>query len=66
MAWADAPVPYPSADDYPQMPYINRNPGPDYADSNRKFQGIPSIAAVSGGRLWATWYGGGEGESLDN
>ena len=65
-AMADAPTPYPSADDYPQMPYINRNPGPEYAGSTRKFQGIPSIAVAPGGRLWVTWYGGGEGESSDN
>ncbi len=65
-ALADAQTLYPSADDYPQMPYINRNPGPEYADSTRKFQGIPSIAVAPGGRLWVTWYGGGEGESSDN
>ena len=46
MVWADAGTEYPSADDYPQMPYINRNPGPEYADSTRKFQGIPSIAVA--------------------
>ncbi|MCF7817038.1 MAG: glycoside hydrolase [Kiritimatiellales bacterium] len=65
-ALADAKTPYPSADDYPQMPYINRNPGPEYADSARKFQGIPSIVVAPGGRLWVTWYGGGEGESSEN
>ena len=48
------------------MPYIIRNPGPEYADAKRMFQGIPSIAVAPGGRLWATWYGGGEGEGKDN
>jgi hypothetical protein len=51
---------------YPQMPYLNLNPGPEYDDSVRMFQGIPSIARAPGGRLWATWYGGGTGESQDN
>ena len=63
---SEAGTAYPSADNYPQMPYINQNPGPEYADSVRMFQGIPSIAAAPGGRLWVTWYGGGEGESSDN
>jgi predicted neuraminidase len=37
-----------------------------YADDLRKFQGIPSIERAANGRLWATWYGGGEGEGQDN
>ena len=40
----------------------NRNPGPEYADSKRVFQGIPGIERAPGGRLWATWYSGGQGE----
>jgi len=28
---------------------------PHYADDQRQFQGIPSIAITPGGRLWATW-----------
>lgn len=51
---------------HPQMPYLNWNPGPEYDDSVRMFQGIPSIARAPGGRLRATWYGGGTGESQDN
>jgi hypothetical protein len=51
---------------YPQMPYLNWNPGQEYDDTVRMFQGIPSIARAPGGRLWATWYGGGTGESQDN
>jgi len=41
----------------------NFTPGPEYADSKRVFQGIPSIERAPGGRLWATWYSGGQGES---
>ncbi|MFA7368965.1 MAG: sialidase family protein, partial [Kiritimatiellales bacterium] len=65
-ASAGAEKAYPSQDDCPAMPYINRNPGAEYADAVRLFQGIPSIAAAPGGRLWVTWYGGGEGESSEN
>ena len=65
-AQADPPWP-PEVDfQYPHMPYIQWEPGPDYADSERMFQGIPSIARAPGGRLWATWYGGGTGEAQDN
>jgi len=32
----------------------------------RTYQGIPGIEAVSGGKLFATWYGGGKGEGPDN
>jgi hypothetical protein len=57
----------PSMLTHPQNPYVNWNPGPEYADSERMFQGIPSIAAAPGGqRLWATWYGGGTGEGPHN
>lgn len=42
------------------------NPGEKYADSHRKFQGIASIERASNGRLWATWYGGGEDEGPEN
>ncbi|MEA1951236.1 MAG: sialidase family protein, partial [Planctomycetota bacterium] len=44
----------------------NFNPGQEYADENREFQGIPSIARAPGGRLWATWYGGGKSEGPEN
>lgn len=39
------------------------NPGDAYADNMRLFQGIPSIEVTRLGRLWATWYSGGQGES---
>ncbi|EIP99664.1 hypothetical protein OpiT1DRAFT_04191 [Opitutaceae bacterium TAV1] len=57
---------FPSMDEYPHMPYVVKNPGAQYAGDTRMFQGIPSIEAAPNGRLWATWYGGGTGESLEN
>ena len=41
---------------------IIRNPGPEYDDSTRLFQGIPGIERAPNGRLWATWYAGGDNE----
>lgn len=38
-------------------------PGAAYADDKRLFQGIPGIARAPGGRMWAVWYAGGQGES---
>ncbi len=49
-----------------RVPKLNWNPGGEYADSVRMFQGIPSIARAANGRLWGTWYGGGIGEGDDN
>ena len=45
---------------------INFAPGPEHADSERVFQGIPSIERSANGRLWATWYSGGTGEGTEN
>lgn len=57
----------PSMLEFPHQPYINWNPGPEYDNSKRMFQGIPSVAVAPGGeRLWATWYGGGTGEGPYN
>jgi len=42
------------------------NPGPEYGDETRMFQGIPSIERSPNGRLWAAWYGGGITEDRDN
>lgn len=47
-------------------PTANFQPGPEYADSVRMFQGIPSLERSPGGRLWAVWYGGGVTEDLHN
>ncbi|MGD9517937.1 MAG: sialidase family protein [Armatimonadota bacterium] len=45
-----------------QLPLVNVAPGPEYADSTRIFQGIPGLERAPGGRLWATWYSGGDTE----
>ncbi|MCL5999004.1 MAG: glycoside hydrolase [Chloroflexi bacterium] len=42
------------------------SPGPEYADDQRCWQGIPGIERSPGGRLWATWYSGGAGEGPGN
>lgn len=41
-------------------------PGSSYLLEQRLFQGIPGLARAPGGRLWATWYGGGADEGPDN
>lgn len=33
---------------------------------HRAFQGIPGIEGTTNGRLWATWYGGGCNEGVEN
>ncbi len=38
------------------------NPGAEYADTARSWQGIPGIERAPKGRLWATWYSGDIGE----
>ena len=47
-AWAVDPI----------VPKLIAQPGPEFSHAARKWQGIPSIEIASGGRLWATWYGG--------
>ena len=44
----------------------NFSPGPEYADNQRAFQGIPGIERAANGRLWALWYSGGNGEGGAN
>ena len=44
------------------QPPIIAKPGPEHAAEVRIFQGIPGIERAPGGRLWATWYGGGPTE----
>lgn len=44
----------------------NLAPESEYASGKRFFQGIPSIERAPGGRLWAAWYSGGQGESCFN
>lgn len=45
---------------------LNRSPGAEYSDANRKFQGIPSIERSPKGRLWALWYSGDTREGPQN
>jgi hypothetical protein len=42
------------------------DPGPEYADNRRRWQGIPGIERAPGGRLWATWYSGSDREGPGN
>jgi predicted neuraminidase len=42
------------------------SPGPEYADTSRRFQGIPGIERARNGRLWAVWYGGDTREGPQN
>lgn len=41
---------------------VNLNPGPEYGDGTRIFQGIPGMERAANGRLWALWYAGGPDE----
>lgn len=51
---------------YLHFPYLYSPPLDIHSDADRMFQGIPSIAVTHEGRLWATWYGGGDGEGHEN
>lgn len=47
--------------------YIKLNPGEEYSEENRYWQGCPSVAVTKGGRLFAAWYSGGMFEPcIDN
>ncbi|MBI5684579.1 MAG: exo-alpha-sialidase [Verrucomicrobia bacterium] len=48
------------------LPPVLLQPGPEYADEARMFQGIPAIERAPNGRLWAAWYGGGVTEDKHN
>jgi predicted neuraminidase len=42
-------------------------PGAEYDDAHRTWQGIPSIERTRGGRMIVAWYSGGDGEgSIEN
>ena len=46
---------------------LNLNPGVEFSESRRFWQGCPTIARTAGGRLYAGWYSGGTREpSLGN
>src|SRR5437762_2113156 len=47
-------------------PRIITAPGPEYANTNRNFQGIPGIEQAPEGRLWALWYSGDKREGPQN
>ncbi|MHC4871780.1 MAG: sialidase family protein [Planctomycetota bacterium] len=47
-------------------PVLNTNPGDNYSDSDRMYQGVPTIACASNGRLWVSWFGGGTWEMEGN
>ena len=62
---AQSTGPQAMADESPWQP-VQDPAGPEYSDSTRLFQGIPGIERAANGRLWATWYGGGVGETEHN
>jgi hypothetical protein len=41
---------------YMDPPKVLENPGLEYSNQARAFQGIPSLAISPNGRMWATWY----------
>jgi hypothetical protein len=47
-------------------PEIRQSPGAAFHAAARLWQGIPGIERADNGRLWATWYTGGEGEGPNN
>ncbi|UUO04332.1 glycoside hydrolase [Blastopirellula sp. J2-11] len=47
-------------------PTVNFAPDSEYDDAVRMFQGISGLERSPGGRLWATWYGGGVTEDRHN
>jgi len=49
-----------------QTANIIENPGAEYMDDRRKWQGIPGIERSVGNRFWATWYSGSDGEGAGN
>ncbi|MFW5693204.1 MAG: sialidase family protein, partial [Thermoguttaceae bacterium] len=56
------------ARDWPSaiVPKVYFEPGEDTSDEVRMWQGIPGLERGAGGRLWATWYGGGVTEDRHN
>jgi predicted neuraminidase len=56
----------PATDIALESPTVITDPGPEYADSARVWQGIPGIERAANGRLWATWYSGGTTEGMYN
>ena len=61
-----AAQPVPAEDPGLQAAAVLEQPDANYKIAERGFQGIPGLARAPGGRLWATWYGGGGDEGPDN
>ncbi|MBQ1456188.1 MAG: exo-alpha-sialidase [Thermoguttaceae bacterium] len=55
-----------AADDPLVPPPILRPVPEKYADSQRRWQGIPSLEATSDSRIWICWYSGGRTEDEEN
>lgn len=53
-------------DTYPDMalvpPPVNADPGSEYREWTRSYQGMPTIERMGNGRLWAAWTSGGINE----
>ena len=60
------PTAFPDGDPALDAPPVLLNPGPEYADDARVWQGIPGLERAKNGRLWATWYSGGPTEGAWN
>ena len=54
------------SDDPLKSGVVITNPGEKYQTASRGFQGIPGIEVTARGRLWASWYSGGEHEGPQN
>ena len=48
------------------IPVAPTEPNEKHAPKGRRFQGIPGVEIAQSGRLWATWYAGGDGEGPEN
>jgi hypothetical protein len=66
VVFALAALAFPSSDPAMDAPSINTSPGPEYDDSHRLFQGIPSVERAPNGRLWVLWYSGDKREGPQN
>src|ERR1700730_15165174 len=49
-----------------EPPSVNTRPEAEYSTARRLWQGIPGIERTAHGRLFATWYSGGDNEGPDN